>query len=238
VKRSALFFSNFRIPSRYTVAFALFAVATIGWVAKSVAVETALIGAPRMFVGVVCTMAALQLLVQNRTQFSGVFAVEPLDHGFQLLAGRDNLATDRVTSPHGSNSPMLRALMDGKSFYNCYESLQLRRTADASHPIIFGDGHSKIFGTKFSPNRIKFSAVAGREPSQILLNQNYVDGWRSTAGVVTPDPQHGLPSVTLVPGQAGKFSFAFVPPGLWLGLIVFAGAVVGSAMLWTRRLPV
>jgi hypothetical protein len=80
--------------------------------------------------------------------------------------------------------------------------------------------------------------VVGREPSHIFLNQNYIHGWRSTAGTVHPDPQLGLPSVTLAPGQAGRFSFAFMPPGLWVGLIVCAGAIIGSAILWTQRLRV
>ena len=229
-------FSSFRIPSRYTVAVALLAALTIGWVARSIALDHPPTGGARLFVGVACIAGVLQLLVDNRAQFGGVFSVAPLDRGFRLLAGPDTLVTDRATSPYGPNSPMLRALLRGESFYNCYESLQLRHTADADHPLVFSDGKSKVFETRFSPNRIQFSVANGREPSRIFLNQNYARGWRSTAGPVTADPQSGMPSVELPPGQTGRFSFAFVPPGLGLGLIVLAGALGASALVWSRRL--
>jgi multisubunit Na+/H+ antiporter MnhC subunit len=229
-------FSSFRIPSRYTVGVALLAALTIGWVARSIALDHPLTGSARLFVGVVCTVAMLQLLLANRAQFGGVFSVAPLDRGFHLLAGPETLVTDRATSPYGPNSPMLRALVAGQSFYNCYESLQLLHAADADHPIVFSDGKSKIFEARFSPNRIQFSVANGREPSRIFLNQNYASGWRSSAGPVTADPQSGMPSVELPPGQTGRFWFAFAPPGLGLGLGVLAGAVVASVVLWSRRL--
>ena len=229
-------FSSFRIHSRYTVAVALLAAVTIGWVARSIALDHPLTGSARLFVGVVCTVAVLQLLLDNRAQFGGVFSVAPIDHRFRLLAGPATLVTDRATNPYGPNSPMLRTLLLGQSFYNCYESLQLRHTADADHPIVFSDGKSKIFDTRFSPNRIQFSVANGREPSRIFLNQNYASGWRSTAGPITADPQSRMPSVEIPPGQTGRFSFTFAPPGLWLGLSVFAGALVASAVLWSRRL--
>jgi multisubunit Na+/H+ antiporter MnhC subunit len=226
--------SSFRVPSRYTIAVPMLAAVTIGWVAKSMAVDTSSTGSARMFVGLVCTVAVFQLLTENRVQFNGVFPLEPLNDGFHFLARRDTLDIDRTTTPYGSNSPMLRALASGQSFYNCYEALQLRHTADADHAMVFGGETAKISKTRFSPNRIEFSAVNGREPSRVVLNQNYAAGWRSSAGPVTPDPQDGKPSVMLAPGQAGRFSFVFVPPGLWLGLAVFASAVIGSAVLWRR----
>jgi hypothetical protein len=112
----------------------------------------------------------------------------------------------------------------------------LRRTSVPDQPLVIEDGKSTLAQSGFSPNRIQFSAVAGRESSRILLNQNYASGWTSTAGQVTPDPNHGMPSVVLSPGQAGKFSFTFLPPGLILSLLPFLCGVVGSAMLWNKRL--
>jgi hypothetical protein len=229
-------FSSFRIPSRYTVAFALFAAVTSGFVARSLLAQTAESG--RLFIGLVCAIATLQLVVQNRVQFNGVFSIAPLDRRFHVLARPDTPTIDRVTSAYGPDSPMLSALMEGKTFYNCYESLQLRHTADPDRPLIFNDGKSKLVQTEFSPNRIQFSAVAGSDSSEIFLNQNYARGWQSTAGQVTPDPHNGMPSVKLLPGQAGRFSFRFVPPGLILSLLPFFGAVVGSAVFWNKRLIV
>jgi hypothetical protein len=227
-------FSSFRIPSRYTVAFALFAAVTSGFVARSLLAQTAESG--RLFIGLVCAIATFQLVVQNRAQFNGVFAITPLDRSFHFLARPDIPTIDRVTSAYEPDSPMLSALMEGKTFYNCYESLQLRHTADPDRPLIFNDGKSKLVQTRFSPNRIQFSAVAASGSSEIVLNQNYASGWKSTAGQVTPDPHSGMPSVTLLPGQAGRFSFSFVPSGLIVSLLPFFGAVIGSAMFWNKRL--
>ena len=224
-------FSSFRVPSRYTIAVPLLAALTIGWAARSMAMETALAGGARLFVGLVCAMAALQLLAENRVHFNGVFPIAPLDHGFRLLTGPNTFEIDQTTSPYGSSSPMLRALVNGQSFYHCYESLQLRHTADADHAIVFGDDNSRISDTTFSPNRIEFSVVNGRQPSRITLNQNYARGWKSSAGPMTPDPRDGKPSVVLAPGQAGKYAFVFVPPGLWLGLGVFASAMIATWLL-------
>jgi hypothetical protein len=226
-------FSSFRIPSRYTIAFALFAACTIGWVARSLVSQVS--GSSLLFVGLVCAIGTLQLLVQNRAQLNGIFPIAPLDRRFHILARPGIPITDRVTSAYGPDSPMFRALMEGRSFYDCYESLQLRRTADPDQPLIFSDGKSTLVQTGFSPNRIQFSAVAGPDSSEILLNQNYASGWGSTAGRVTPDAHNGMPSVTLSPRQAGKFSFTFVPPGLILSLLPFSAALIGSAVLWNKR---
>jgi hypothetical protein len=231
------FFSSFRVPSRYTIAVPLLAAVTIGWVAKSMAVDISLKGGVRMFVGVVCAMAVLQLLFENRVQLAGVFRVKPLERGFQFMAGSDALIINNTTRPYGANSPMLRALANGESIYDCYEGLQLRRTADPDRALVFGEGTARVVRTAFSPNRVDFSVVNGREPSRVVMNQNYAAGWSSSVGPVMPRPGDGKPSVMLAPGQVGRFSFDFAPPGLRLGLVVFLGATLGSVALWRRRRP-
>jgi hypothetical protein len=189
------------------------------------------------FAAILCLLASFDLVARNRTQFEGVFSLPPLDTGFRLLKRSPALATDRGTSPYGGNSPMLRALMGDRTFYNCYEDLQLTHTADPDHPLVFTDGKSNMFGTTFSPNRIEFAVVGGAEPSRVILNQNYSRGWRSTLGPVTIDPQYRRPAVILERGQAGKFAFVFVPPGLALGVSLLALAIVGSAFAWKRVMP-
>ena len=231
------FFSSFRVPSRYTVAFVLFAAVTIGWAVRALAAETALVGRWRGLVAILCVLASVDLVVRNRTQLEGIFSRPPLDSTFRLLQGATALVIDGVSRPTGSNSPMLRALMSDRAFYNCYESLQLRHTSDPDNPLLVTDGKSKLFGTTFSPNRIEFAVVGGSEPSRVLLNQNYATGWRSTLGPVTLDPQFGKPAVTLGSRQAGKFAFVFVPPGLAVGTALLALALVGSALAWKHTLP-
>jgi hypothetical protein len=113
--------------------------------------------------------------------------------------------------------------------------MELRRHADVTHPLIWQDGDAKIFGTKFSPNRIDFSMVGGRQPSRVRLNQNFAGGWKSDAGVVEPDPATGQPSVVLRPGESGRFAFVFVPPGLFLGCGLALVAIGISAYGWRLR---
>jgi hypothetical protein len=231
------FFSSFRVPSRYTIAFVLFAAATIGWVVRAVTADAVLTSRMKTVAALVCLIGSLDLVARNRPKFEGVFGQPPLDSTFRLLKGPTAIVTDADSRPSRPNSPMLRALMSDRAFYNCYESLQLIRTSDPAHPLLFTDGKSKLFGTTFSPNRIEFAVVGGTEPSRILFNQNYASGWRSTLGPVALDPQYGKPAAALVSGQTGKFAFVFVPPGLALGFAVLGLAVAGSAFAWKRVLP-
>jgi hypothetical protein len=130
---------------------------------------------------------------------------------------------------------MLRTLMKGESFFQCYEAMELDRHADVRHPLIWHDGDAKIFKTEFSPNRIDFSVVGGREPSRVRLNQNFAEGWKSDAAVLEPDPATGQPSVVLHPGESGRFAFVFVPQGLFLGCGLALVAIAVSAYGWRLR---
>jgi hypothetical protein len=90
----------------------------------------------------------------------------------------------------------------------------------------------------FTPNKVQFSAIGGSEPTRVFLNQNYAEGWRSTAGPVRLDPQAGgRMYVELAPGQTGRFAFSFVPPGLWAGVAILVFAVAATVAAWQRRLP-
>jgi hypothetical protein len=100
---------------------------------------------------------------------------------------------------------------------------------------VFTTDDAKILNVSFTPYRVEFAAIVGREPAEIVLNQNYAPGWRSTAGAVVLSQRFGRPPVTLGAGQAGKFSFAFVPPGLLLGLTIFGAGAIVSWFLWDRR---
>ena len=130
---------------------------------------------------------------------------------------------------------MLGALMSNRSFFNCYESLQLKRTADSDRPIVYGDT-AQISNVRFSPNRVEFDAAAGATASRVFLNQNFAHGWSSNAGPVSREPGTDRLSVTLMAGQTGRFAFRFVPPGLWTGTIVASIAVALSIALRRLRL--
>ena len=228
-------FSNFRIPSRYTIAALLCAVVTLGWAIKTLDLEGALLPRARIVASILCVLAAGDLALRNSQQLRGVFSQDPIDAHFRWLEGSDVLVTDAHSDPYQAGSPMYRALMKGESFYHCYEVMQVVHTADLEHALVSSDGQSKIFNTTFSPNRIDFTVAGGREPSRVRLNQNFAAGWHSDAGVVEPDPETGQPSVVMSPGETGKFSFRFVPAGLLLGCGLELVAIAASAYGWRRR---
>jgi hypothetical protein len=228
-------FSSFRIPSRYSIVFVLCAAATVGWTVRALGLDALSSPRGRLFVALVCIAASVHLIARNRVLLANTFSQPPLATGFKLMNGPKQLVTDADSNAYTEGSPMFTALMADRSFYHCYESLQLKHTATAEHPLVFADGKSQVGETQFSPNRIDFTVIGGSEPSRISLNQNYARGWRSDAGQFTPTPE-GMPGVTLQPGQTGRFSFSFVPEGLWAGLGVFAASVALSlAALWRRQ---
>ena len=155
-------------------------------------------------------------------------------------AHRESLATldvtDRESDPYRSGSPMFRALMSGQSFYRCYEVMQLIHTADGNRPLVSAEEPARLFTTTFSPNRVQFSVTGGSQPSRVRLNQNFAAGWTSDAGPVVADPETGQPSVVLAPGQAGRFSFVFRPPGVLAGIAIMLLALGLSVWCWNSQL--
>jgi hypothetical protein len=206
---------------------------TVAWTARALDLE-ALVPRARIAVTVLCLLASADIVMRNRRMLAGAFEQEPLDASFHLLGGPRTLVTDADSIPFSSGSPMLRTLMKGESFFRCYEAMELARSADVTHPLIWLKGDGRIFTTEFSPNRIDFSMSGGREPSRVRLNQNFAGGWHSDAGVVEPDPETGQPSVVLRPGETGRFAFVFVPPGLFLGCGLALVAIGASAYGWRR----
>lgn len=225
-------FSNFRIPSRYTVAAVLCASITIAWAASAMDAEGSLPAQARTVLALFCLLATADLMLRNGSQLRGSFAQAPIPARFKVLGGPPALVTDTTSDPYRPGSPMYRTLAGGASFYRCYEVMQSVHTADVAHDLVWTTGPTRIFETRFSPNRVEFSVVGGLEPSRVRLNQNFSPGWRSDAGAVVPDPETGQPSVMLTPGQAGKFSFTFVPPGLFLGLGAGLLGIAASIFGW------
>lgn len=138
--------------------------------------------------------------------------------------------------PRGpDNLPMLWALVHDQPLFNCYEFLRLRATAIPDRLPVFSDGKSNVSVSRFQPNRIEFHAQNGDEPSRVYLNTNGSPGWHTNAGVLEM-PDDDAPFVTLAAGQAGTFAFWFAPEGLWLGVLVFATAMVVSIAVWRLRI--
>lgn len=223
-------FSSFRIPSRYTIAFVLCGAATAGWALRAAGLDAIASPRTRALVAVICIVASGHLIARNRVLLANVFSQPPLTANFKPLAGPRQLVTDSESNAYAPGSPMFTSLMNDQSFYYCYESLQLKHSANAADPLVIPEGSATITETTFSPNRIQFTVFGGSEPSRVSLNQNYAPGWTSTAGLVTQPPER-MQGVTLAPGQTGRFSFVFVPEGLWGGTAILLIAAAASARL-------
>ncbi len=224
-------FSSFRIPSRYSLAFVLCAAATVGWAARTLNLDTVQSRAGRGLIALVCIAAAAHLIARNRVLLVDVFSQPPLAATFKPLGGPRQLVTDAESNAYAPGSPMFTALMNDRSFYYCYESLQLKHSANAESALVISEGTATISETTFSPNRIDFTVLGGHGPTRVSLNQNYAAGWSSTAGAVTQPPDR-MPGVTLAAGVTGRFSFVFMPEGLWAGVGILAAALGATAWLW------
>jgi hypothetical protein len=223
------FFSSFRLPSRYSIAFVLMAVATTAWTCRLAMPDAARVS--RGFVAVLCTMATLYLATINRGHFEGVFQGAPVEDVIHPFAHGPAPIADAEVNSFGPGSPMFRALAGGRSAFNCYEVMLVQRSAMPDRPLVYAVGDARLFDTVFSPNRIDFAVAAGVTPSRVLLNTNFASGWTSTAGVVTRDAKGG-PKVDLAAGRTGRFSFRFVPPGLVVGVGLLFAALIGTTFVW------
>jgi multisubunit Na+/H+ antiporter MnhC subunit len=230
-------FSNFRIPSRYTIPALQFAALTLAWAFHSIVSRYGFPSWARIAVGIVCLGASAHLLIVNQFNLKGVFNQPPFDTTFRWMAGPREIATDDQTSAYIAGSPMLRALVEHRAFFYCYESLQLYRASAPERPHIFTEGTVRVSDVDFSPNRIAFNVFGGPERSKVLMNYNWGPGWTSTAGPIELIGDPGkLATVAIAPGQTGRFEFSFTPPGLYAGTAIFAIAAIASALAWRKRM--
>ena len=228
--------SEFRLPSRYSLVFVLFATAMVASVWRTMVAARA--GEVGRFAAIVLILSSLALAYWNRIQFEGVFPLAPLESSFRLLSRPGEPVVDQASEGLApGQSPMLRAMMENRAILRCYEPLQLPGGIDGARAAVFPDGGAQIADVEFAPGRIRFRGLS-RDEGRVFLNARYVDGWRSDAGAFTIDPRTGLAYVTLPPGSAGRFSFWFVPPRLVAGLLLFAAGLALSLLIWRRTLMV
>jgi hypothetical protein len=228
-------FSSFRIPSRYTIAFLQFAALTLGWAFRSAILRYGFPPWARMAVAAACLAASAHLIYVNQWNLRGVFTERPFDTQFHWMSGPRHITADADSSPYTTGSPMLAALMNDRSFYNCYESLQLARGAGPGPQVFDANPSARVTDVDFSPNRLTFSVGDGRDDARVVLNQNWTPGWTSDAGPIQVGPPTELSTVTIPPGRTGRYSFTFTPPGIYLGTALLAFALVATILAWRRR---
>jgi multisubunit Na+/H+ antiporter MnhC subunit len=229
-------FENFRIPSRYTIPFLQFATLTLGWAFHSIVSRHGLARPARIAIAIVCVIASAHLIAVNRWNLRNVFNQPAFDTTFRWQSGPREIATDKDSNAYAEGSPMLRALVEHRAFFYCYESLQLQRAAVPDRPHLFVEGTARISDVDFSPNRLSFNVFGGPEPAKLLLNYNWGPGWSTTAGDIELMGEPGkLATVAIAPGQTGRFAFTFTPPGLYVGSATFVLAALATMAVWRRR---
>ncbi|HEX6163668.1 MAG TPA: hypothetical protein VFZ31_09900 [Vicinamibacterales bacterium] len=229
-------FSSFRIPSRYSIPFLQFAALTLAWAFRGVVTRYGFPRGARIAVAVLALGASAHLIYTNQFNFRNVFTEAPFDTSFAWRSGPRQIATIADASPYTPGSPMLRALMEDRSFFTCYESLQLAHGSGADRPFVFdaNDG-DRVADLDFSPNTLTFTVKDGAGDARVILNQNYAPGWTTDAGPIAPPRPTELASVTIPKDVSGRYVFTFQPPGLVAGLVIFTAALIATLVLWRRR---
>ena len=229
-------FSSFRIPSRYSIPFLQFATLTLAWAFRSIVTRYGLPRAARLAVAVVALGASAHLIYVNQWNLRNVFTAAPFDTSLHWRQGPRQITTLADESPYAPGSPMLRALMEDRSFFTCYESLQLAHGSGADRPLVFdANPGERVTDLDFSPNELSFTVKEGAADARVILNQNFAPGWTSTAGTIAPPRPTELSSVTVPPGPSGRYAFRFRPPQLVAGLVLFGVALVVTMLMWRRR---
>lgn len=230
-------FSSFRIPSRYTIPFLQFAALAVGWAFRSVIVRYGFPSTARVVISSVCLAASAHLIYVNQWNLKNVFTETPFDTTFHWMSGPRQVSSDAESSPYTAGSPMLHALMQDQSFFNCYESLQVARGAGPGRPQVFdANPSSRVSDLDFSPNRLTFAVADRGDDARVVLNQNWAAGWTTDAGPINVGPPTELSTVSIPAGRGGRYAFSFVPPGLYSGLGIFVVACIATIFGWRRRL--
>jgi hypothetical protein len=229
------FLSKYRLPSRYTIGFVLFAATLVGWALRDLSFDNLSSRRARFLVAAACLIASGDLIWRNGAHFSGIFDQRPLKTGFRMLSRPPAPITDLKVDPYKQDAPMLRAMMDGRSTFLCYEPLKLKELADADRPLVSSDAGVRVVNSVFTPNRIDVDIEGGPEPSHVFVNQNYAPGWRSTIGTVTTESKYRNVAVTVPARAAGRLSIVFSPTGLTAGWVIFGLAVLASLRFTRSR---
>jgi hypothetical protein len=226
--------SSFRIPSRYTMLVPL-----VGAVCAAFAVRaleaTRLASRLRWPVAIACVIGVSQLVFVNRQSFQDLFILSADTQGRLFERATPTVVPEALMTPGGPRvhrTFMLDSMLAGVSPLDCYEPLQVARTAEPGPVAIQSAGNVTFFRQAFSPNRVQAWVVVGHDPARVVLNQNFATGWTTTAGPAVRDPDSHRPSVVLPAGYAGSIAFTFVPPGLWIGFAICALAIALSIVVW------
>jgi len=99
---------------------------------------------------------------------------------------------------------------------------------------VFGSPGTAVTDVDFTPNRVRMN-VATHNAGSVTLNQNYLTGWRASAGKWRTGVP-GAPIEIVLPAVVSEqVTLRFVPPGLWLGLALFAIGLAPFLMMFRAK---
>ncbi len=229
-------FSSFRIPSRYTIPFLQFAALTLAWTFRSIE-RQGLTASMRAAIALVCLGASAHLIYVNQWNLKDVFTETPFDTSFHWMSGPRTIDALADASPYAAGSPMLRTLMEDRSFFTCYESLQLAHGSGPNVPQVFdANPGNRVTSLDVTPNELAFTVAPGAAEARVVLNQNWAEGWTSTLGPIESPKPTELAAVIVPPSERGRHRFSFRPPGLIAGAVIAAIAIAITWLAWRRRL--
>ena len=107
---------------------------------------------------------------------------------------------------------------------------------DMNKPLVYStDSAAEIKNIRFTPNRITFD-IENPSNNTIILNQNYVRGWKfSLSGVAVKDVNH-KPTVELGKGIYDNVYFYYFPDSIIIGLILTITGILTAWLFIKSRL--
>lgn len=140
--------------------------------------------------------------------------------------------------------PMYLSMLAQTGVLNCYGAppAEGRGARAQSDPRYRGEvyvvegGQARI--ASWSPNEVEIDVTAATEGATLVLNMNYDRGWSAVVEGRGPAPVSAYEDTvsTRLPGGASRVTLRYRPPGLSLGLGLFAATALGlGAFAWRRR---
>ena len=93
-------------------------------------------------------------------------------------------------------------------------------------------GPGQVAQIEWTPNRLRYH-VSATAPTQLVLNQNYIPGWRVERGVGDLASRGGLLSVRL-PAGSQDIMLRFRPEYLALAMTFTLLGLVATVLLWIK----
>ena len=129
---------------------------------------------------------------------------------------------------------MLNAALSNRGAVNCYTSIkQVKNAIGYNQAHYRGEqyllGAGQVLLTNWSPNRLEYEANANG-PTQLVINQNFDNGWRLVEGTGEVKSFNGLLAVSIPSGKQ-TLVLSYRPPWLITGAVISALTVILAAVL-------